>query len=160
MIEEIYKNAFPNNAFEYFFLDAYFQQQYESDERLAKLFNWFAGLAIYIACLGLLGLAMFTARNRTKEIGVRKVLGATVSSIVILLSKDFLKPVFWAMLIAAPLAWYAIDWWLQSFAYRIAIQWWVFVVAGLTAVLIAILTISFHSIKSALMNPVKSLKIE
>lgn len=160
MIEEIYKNAFPNNAFEYFFLDTYFQQQYESDERLAKLFNWFAGLAIYIACLGLLGLAMFTARNRTKEIGVRKVLGATVGSIVVLLSKDFLKPVFWAMLIASPLAWYAIDWWLQSFAYRIAIEWWVFVVAGLTAALIAILTISFHSIKSALMNPVKSLKIE
>lgn len=160
MIEAIYKNAFPNNAFEYFFLDTYFQQQYDSDERLAKLFNWFAGLAIYIACLGLLGLAMFTARSRTKEIGVRKVLGATVSSIVVLLSKDFLKPVLWAVLIASPLAWYATNWWLQSFANRVPVQWWVFIAGGLTAILIAMLTISFHSIKSALMNPVRSLKIE
>ncbi|MBA4850657.1 ABC transporter permease [Emticicia sp. BO119] len=160
MVEEIYKNAFPNNAFEYFFLDTYFQQQYEADERLAKLFNWFAGLAIYIACLGLLGLAMFTARSRTKEIGIRKVLGATVGSIAILLSKDFLKPVLWAVLIASPLAWYAIHWWLQGFAYRVPIRWWVFVAGGMTAILIALLTISFHSIKSALMNPVKTLKIE
>ncbi|GAB3524999.1 ABC transporter permease [Emticicia fontis] len=160
MIEEIYKNAFPNNAFEYFFLDTYFQQQYESDERLAKLFNWFAGMAIYIACLGLLGLAMFTARSRTKEIGIRKVLGATVGSIVVLLSKDFLKPVFWAMVFASPLAWYIMHWWLQGFAYRVTVEWWVFVIGGASAALIAIITISFHSIKSALMNPVRSLKIE
>ncbi|RYU97490.1 ABC transporter permease [Emticicia agri] len=160
LIEEIYKNAFPNNAFEYFFLDTYFQQQYESDEQLATLFNWFAGLAIYIACLGLLGLAMFTARSRTKEIGVRKVLGATVGGIALLLSKDFLKPVLWAVLIASPLAWYAIHWWLQGFAYKVSVQWWVFVAGGMTAMLIAILTISFHSIKSALMNPVKTLKSE
>lgn len=160
MIEEIYKNAFPNNAFEYFFLDTYFQQQYEADEQLAKLFNWFAGLAIYIACLGLLGLAMFTARRRTKEIGVRKVLGASISSIAVLLSKDFLKPVLWAVLLASPIAWFAIHWWLQDFAYKVSVQWWVFAAGGITAILIAILTVSFHSIKSALVNPVKSLKSE
>lgn len=159
-IEEIYKNAFPNNAFEYFFLDTHFQQQYEADRQLAKLFNWFAGLAIYIACLGLLGLVMFTARSRTKEIGIRKVLGASINSIVVLLSKDFLKPVLWAVIIASPVAWVAIQWWLQGFAYKVAVQWWVFAMGGLTAILIALLTVSFHSIKSALMNPVKSIKIE
>lgn len=160
MIEEIYKNAFPNNAFEYFFLDTYFQQQYEADEQLAKFFNWFAGLAIYIACLGLLGLAMFTARSRTKEIGVRKVLGASISSIVLLLSKDFLKPVLWAVLVGSPLAWLAVRWWLQDFAYKVPVQWWVFLAGGIAAILIAILTVSFHSIKSAMVNPVKSLRSE
>lgn len=157
MIEQIYKNAFPDNAFEYFFLDTYFQQQYEADEQLARLFNWFAGLAIYIACLGLLGLAMFAAKSRTKEIGIRKVLGATVGNIVVLLSKDFLEPVVWAIIIASPLAWYAIHWWLQGFAYSVSIEWWVFIAGGASAILIALLTISFHSIRAALMNPVKSL---
>ncbi|RYZ31855.1 MAG: FtsX-like permease family protein, partial [Sphingobacteriales bacterium] len=114
----------------------------------------------FIACLGLFGLATFTAEQRTKEIGVRKVLGASVASIVTLLSKDFLKLVCIAILIASPLAWYGMNRWLQDFAYKIDLEWWVFALAGLLAIGIALLTVSFQSIKAALMNPVKSLRSE
>ncbi|GAB4021550.1 ABC transporter permease [Spirosoma migulaei] len=160
MLQKVYQEAFPGNAFEFFFLDDHFQQQYESDERVASLLSWFALLAISIACLGLLGLAMFTAKNRTKEIGIRKVLGASVGSIVVLLSKDFLKPVGLAILIASPIAWYAMSWWLQDFAYKTDIKWWTFVAAGGLSVVIALITVSFQSVKAALMNPVKSLRSE
>ncbi|MBC8153538.1 MAG: FtsX-like permease family protein, partial [Bacteroidetes bacterium] len=121
---------------------------------------YFSGIAILISCLGLFGLAAFTAEQRTKEIGVRKVLGASVSSIVALLSKDFLKLVLIAIVVASPIAWFAMNRWLQDFAYKIDIEWWVFALAGLLAVGIALLTVSFQSVKAALMNPVKSLKSE
>ncbi|GLU55743.1 ABC transporter permease [Dyadobacter frigoris] len=160
VLQKAYQEAFPGNAFEFFFLDDHFRQQYESDERVATLFSWFALVAISIACLGLLGLAMFTAKNRIKEIGIRKVLGASVGSVVMLLSRDFLKPVGLAMLLASPLAWYAMTWWLQDFAYKTDIKWWTFVAAGGLAIGIALATVSFQSVKAALMNPVKSLRSE
>ena len=160
MLQDVYQEAFPGNAFDYFFLDDHFQQQYASDERVGLLLSWFAGLAISIACLGLFGLALFTAKQRTKEIGIRKVLGASTERIVLLLAKAFLKPVGLAILIASPLSWYAMSWWLVGFAYKTDIQWWTFVLAGGLAISIALLTVSFQSVKAALMNPVKSLRSE
>lgn len=144
----------------YRFLDEAFQQQYEAEQKLIQTFSIAAGLAILIACLGLFGLATFSAEQRRKEIGVRKVLGASVASIVTLLSKDFLKLVFIAIIVASPLAWYAMHRWLQGFAYKLDINWWIFALAGTLAVGIALLTVSFQSIKAALMNPVKSLRSE
>ena len=159
-LKKVYQEAFPGNAFEYFFLDDHFQQQYESDERVASLLTWFSLLAIAIACLGLLGLALFMAKNRTKEIGIRKVLGASTGSIVTLLSKDFLEPVALAIVLASPVAWYAMNWWLEDFAYKAEIKWWTFVISGGLALGIALVTVSFQSIKAALMNPVKTLRSE
>ncbi len=117
-------------------------------------------LGIIIACLGLLGLATFAAQQRVKEIGIRKVLGASVSNVVALLSKDFLKLVLIALMVAVPVGWYAMNKWLQDFAYRINLQWWVFLVAGIIAILIAFITISFQTIRAALANPVKNLRTE
>ncbi|MDJ1496778.1 ABC transporter permease [Cytophagaceae bacterium DM2B3-1] len=158
-IEERWKK-YSDNPFSYSFLDDRFNAIYSSEQRIGKLFGVFAGLAIFIACLGLYGLAWFVAEQRTKEIGIRKVLGATVSSIVVLLSRDFIKLVIIAMLIATPIAWYGMHQWLQDFAYHIDIQWWIFVLAGLLAISIALFTVSFQSIKAALTNPVKSLRNE
>ena len=160
MLQKDYQEAFPGNAFEFFYLDDHFQRQYEADERVADLFSCFALVAISIACLGLLGLAMFTTKNRTKEIGIRKVLGASVGSVVMLLSRDFLRPVGLAILLASPLAWYAMTWWLQDFAYKTDIKLWTFLVAGVLAIGIALVTVSFQSVKAALMNPVRSLRSE
>lgn len=148
----------PDQPFTYAFLDEQFNATYRSEQKMGLMLGIFAGLTIFVACLGLFGLAMFTAGQRTKEIGVRKVLGASVASIVALLSRDFLKLVLVALLIATPLAWYGMDSWLQDFAYRIDIAWWVFAGAGLLAVVVALLTVSFQSIKAALMNPVTSLR--
>lgn len=159
-IKAVFAEVNPNQPFDYTFLDQTFAAQYRTDERKGILFLGFSGIAIFIACLGLFGLATFTAEQRTKEIGVRKVLGASVSSIVTLLSKDFIKLVLLAIVIASPIAWYAMNRWLEGFAYRTDIAWWVFALAGLLAVGIALLTVSFQSIKAALMNPVKSLKTE
>jgi putative ABC transport system permease protein len=159
-VEKTYKTINPNQPFEYTFLDQTFADQYRDDERKGNLFLAFSSMAIFIACLGLFGLAAFTAESRTKEIGVRKVLGASVASIVTLLSKDFLKLVLVAIVIASPIAWYAMNKWLQDFAYRVDIAWWIFGLAGLLAVGIALLTVSFQSIKAALVNPVKSLRSE
>ncbi|GAB3319813.1 ABC transporter permease [Larkinella ripae] len=159
-IRQLYAKTQPAYPFEYHFLDQKFDQMYQTDLRQQTLLSIFAGLAIFIACLGLFGLASFSAQQRTKEIGVRKVLGASVGSIVGLLSGDFLKPVGLAILIASPIAWYAMTQWLQNFAYHIAIEWWVFALAGLLALGIALLTVSFQSIKAALVNPVKSLRSE
>ncbi|WP_266368351.1 ABC transporter permease [Tellurirhabdus rosea] len=145
---------------EYAFLDESFQATYVAEQQTGTILGVFAGLTILVACLGLFGLATFTAEQRRKEIGVRKVLGASVTGVVALLSRDFLKLVLVAIVIASPVAWYAMNWWLQDFAYKINIEWWVFVVAGLLAVAIALLTVSFQSIKAALMNPVKSLRTE
>ena len=146
--------------FEYTFLDEQFADQYRSEQIFGKVFGLFTFLSIFITCLGLFGLAAFTAEQRTKEIGVRKVLGASVTSIVALLSKDFLTLVVIALLIAAPIAWYAMSHWLESFAYRVEMEWWIFVLAGLLAISIAFLTVFFQSVKAALTNPVKSLRSE
>ncbi len=146
--------------FGYHFLAESVADTYQAELKTGRILGLFAGLTIFVACLGLFGLAMFTAEQRTKEIGVRKVLGASVSSIVTLLSQDFLKLVLIAIVIASPLAWWAMNHWLQDFAYKIDIEWWVFALAGALAVGIALLTVSFQSIKAALMNPVKSLRSE
>jgi len=159
-IDHLWKRLYPDSPFDYFFLDQKFDEQYRAERQFSALFGLFTGLAILISCLGLFGLATFTAEQRTKEIGVRKVLGASVASIVTLLSKDFLKLVLIAIVIASPIAWWAMTKWLQDFAYKIDIEWWVFALAGLLAVGIALLTVSFQSVKAALMNPVKSLRSE
>lgn len=159
-LEKAYKKFNPRFPFSYKFTDQEFADLYKGENVVSKLANYFAFLAIFISCLGLFGLAMFTAEQRTKEIGVRKVLGASVFSITTMLSKDFLKLVLIAALIAFPLAWYLMKNWLQKYAYRIEIQWWFFLVAGVLAVTIALLTVSYQSIKAALMNPMKSLKTE
>jgi ABC-type antimicrobial peptide transport system permease subunit len=127
---------------------------------VSKLANIFAFLAIFISCLGLFGLATFTAEQRTKEIGVRKVLGASSASIIKLLSVNFLKPIILAFLIAFPLAWYAMNNWLQQYAYKIDIDWWMFILAALLTICIAFVTVSYQSIKAAISNPVKSLRTE
>ncbi len=145
---------------EYSFMDDDFNQHYTGDRKIGELFTIFAVLAIFIACLGLFGLATFIAEQRTKEIGIRKVLGANVTGITALLSKDFIRLVMIAILIATPLAYYCMDKWLQAFAYRIDIQWWVFIVSGVLVTLIALVTVSFQAIRTALMNPVNSLRSE
>ncbi|MEO6286556.1 MAG: ABC transporter permease [Dyadobacter sp.] len=150
----------PNQPFEYEFLDQAFAKQYSSDQRRGAMFLTFSGIAILIACIGLFGLATFTAEQRTKEIGVRKVLGASVAGVVALLSADFLKLVLIAIVISAPIAWYLMHTWLQTFAYKIEIEWWVFALAGFTSIGIALLTVGFQSIRAALTNPVKSLRTE
>lgn len=159
-LRDIYNRSQPVAPFDYYFLDDAYNKLYAKEERLARLFNGFTALTLLVACLGLLGLITFSVEVRTKEIGVRKVLGASVASLVTLLSKDFLRLILLAMLIASPLAWWAMDKWLQDFAYKITISWWVFAVAGLGVVFIALLTVSFQSIKAALTNPVKSLRSE
>ncbi|HEU4551371.1 MAG TPA: ABC transporter permease [Chitinophaga sp.] len=150
----------PGQPFLYSFMDDDFNAIYRADQRTGNVFIWFAALAIVVACLGLSGLAVFTAEQRTKEIGIRKVHGASVADIVSLLSRDFIKLVLVAIVIATPVAWYIMNSWLQDFAYRTAIPWWVFLLSGSIAVLIALFTVSFQSIKAALMNPVKSLRTE
>ncbi|MCE6992431.1 ABC transporter permease [Dyadobacter sp. CY323] len=159
-IESVWKSRFPEIPFQYEFLDQRFGQLYAREQTQQLLFGIFAGIAIFISCLGLLGLSMFMAELRTKEIGVRKVLGASVGSIVTLLSQDFLKLVLIAIVIASPVAWYGMRNWLQDFAYHTEINWWVFALAGFVSIAIALFTISFQSIKAALMNPVKSLRSE
>ncbi|HEX5654553.1 MAG TPA: ABC transporter permease [Chitinophagaceae bacterium] len=159
-LETTWKKLNPNEPFEYSFLDQDFQKNYEAESRQAKLINSFTLIAIIISCLGLFGLATFTAEQRTKEIGIRKALGASVSGVVMLLSKDFLKLVIIAVFIASPLAWYALRQWLQNFAYQTSIGWPVFAWTALIALFIAFATISFQAIKSALANPVKSLRTE
>ncbi|UFH54219.1 ABC transporter permease [Spirosoma sp. KNUC1025] len=159
-IEAKWRQIAPGQAFSYQFMDDSFDEMYRAEQRIGSIALTFAVLAILIACLGLFGLAAFMAEQRTKEIGVRKVLGASVTSIIGLLSKDFLKLVLIAILIASPLAWYVMSQWLKDFAYKIDIEWWMFALAGLLAVGIALATVSFQSIKAALMNPVKSLRSE
>jgi len=159
-IEKIWKQTARGLPFEYSFLSEDFDAMYKTEQRIEQLFSVFAAVAILIASLGLFGLSSFSTEQRTNEIGVRKVLGASVSSIVFLLSKEFLKPVLVAVIIASPVAWYGIGIWLQGFVYKTEIHWWVFAAAGLVALMAALLTVSFQSIKAALMNPVKSLKSE
>lgn len=159
-IESKWKTIIPNRPYSYTFLDELFDRQYRAEERFGRLFLNFAILAIFISCLGLLGLAAYSTMQRTKEIGIRKVMGASVTGIVNLLSIDFLKLVLISFFVAAPVAWYYMHQWLQGFAYRTPIVWWIFAVAGIAALVIAIATISFQAIKAAIMNPVKSLRSE
>ncbi|MBO9614697.1 MAG: ABC transporter permease [Dyadobacter sp.] len=159
-IENQWKRANPDKPFTYYFLDEFYDRQYRADERFEALFLGFAALAIFISCLGLLGLASYSTIQRTKEIGVRKVMGASAASIVALLSKDFIQLVGIAFLIAAPLAWFVMHHWLESFAYKTDIRAWVFIAAALLSTSVALATISFQSIRAALTNPVKSLRSE
>lgn len=160
MIQKTWHNLNPTEPFEYSFLDDDFQKNYDAENRLASIVGYFTVVAILISCLGLFGLATFSAEQRTKEIGVRKVLGAGVGGIIGLLSKDFLKLVGIAVLIASPVAWLIMNKWLQDFAYRIKISWTVFVITTMGALLIAVITISFQAIRAAIANPVKSLRTE
>ncbi|WP_234736847.1 ABC transporter permease [Tellurirhabdus bombi] len=159
-MEQKWKTLRSDEPFEYTFLNEDFQKNYQAETRTSRIVQTFTIISILISCLGLFGLAAFAAQQRTKEIGVRKVLGASIANIVLLLSKDFLKLVLIAIVIASPLAWYAMNNWLQAFAYRTEIPWWIFVLTASLAVLIAFVTVSFQSIKAAMMNPVKSLKTE
>jgi putative ABC transport system permease protein len=159
-IEKTWKTFLPEIPYEYTFLDDNFARLYQSEQRQGTIFTVFACIAIFIACLGLFGLSAFAISQRVKEIGIRKVLGADVSSIVGLLSKDFLKLVAFAAVIAFPVAWYAMHKWLEDFAYRVGIPWWVFVAAGVVAAIIAFLTISFQAVKAARANPVRNLRTE
>jgi ABC-type antimicrobial peptide transport system permease subunit len=133
---------------------------YSNEQVVAKLSDAFAGLGIFISCLGLLGLAMFTAEQRTKEIGIRKVLGASVWSLFTLLSREFVILVVISLVIATPVAWWAMGWWLRNYHYHVDIAWWIFLLAGVVAILITIITVSFQSAKAALTNPIKSLRSE
>lgn len=159
-IERTWSKLAPQRPLEFSFLDESFNKQYQSEIQFGKVFVMFTSLAIIVACLGLFGLALFSIQQRTKEIGIRKVLGASVTGITGLLSRDFIKLVFVAILIASPISWYAMTRWLQDYTYRITISWWLFVIAGLVALLIALLTVSFHAVKAAIANPVKSLRME
>lgn len=159
-IQQIYKNVAPGQPFKYSFMDADFNKTYVAEQKMGGLSITFSILAILIACLGLFGLITYAAEQRTKEIGIRKVLGASVTNVTSMLSKDFLKLVLIASLISFPVAWWVMNKWLQNFAYRINISWWIFVIAGITAILIALITVSFQAIKAAVANPVESLRSE
>jgi putative ABC transport system permease protein len=158
--QQMYKQIFTGNPWEYFFADEAYEQQYRAEQDLGKIFIAAALVAIFIACLGLFGLAAFAAQQRVKEIGVRKVLGASVTNITTMLSGDFVKLVLVAIVIATPLAWWGMHRWLQDFAYRTDVAWWIFVVAGLAAILIALSTVSLQAIRAARQNPVKALRSE
>jgi putative ABC transport system permease protein len=159
-VQKAFKADMPNSSFDYEFLDSHVQNLYASEQHMASTATVFSVLAIFVACLGLFGLAAFIAEQRTKEIGIRKVLGASVTGITKLLTGDFLKLVIISILIASPIAWYLMNKWLMGFSYRINVNVWAFVIAGFTAVVFALLTISSHAIKAAVANPVKSLRSE
>ena len=159
-IKKSWDRYFPNDPFDYYFLDESFNEQYKADSRFGEVFGLFASLAILIACFGLLGLSAYNVLQRTKEIGVRKVLGASAQSLVLLLSKEFLVLVSVALLIAIPVTWWVMYSWLQDYAYRIAIQWWVFALGGVLAMLIALTTVGLQALRAALTNPIDSLRTE
>ncbi|MBD0286521.1 MAG: FtsX-like permease family protein, partial [Flavisolibacter sp.] len=158
--ERLWKQYNPAFPFEYTFLDQTYNELYKTEQRTRLLFNVFAVVAILISCLGLLGLATYTAQVRTKEIGIRKVLGATVANIIHLLAKDFILLVVIAVVVASPITWWAMNDWLQDFTYRIKIEWWMFLLAAVLVTMIALLTISFQAVRAALTNPVKNLRTE
>ncbi|MEO6632408.1 MAG: FtsX-like permease family protein, partial [Mucilaginibacter sp.] len=159
-VEKAAKEVYPNDKFEYKFLDETIASLYDKEQKTARLMNTAMAIAIFISCMGLFGLATFTAQQRVKEIGIRKVLGASASGIVTMLSKDFLALVIVSILIASPIAGYLAHQWLQDFAYKVDVSWWIFAVSGLAAIFIALITISFQSVKAALANPVNSLRSE
>jgi predicted permease len=159
-IKKIWEQTFPNNAYEYRFLDDKIASFYKQENQLSQLYKIFAAIAIFLSCLGLYGLASFMAVQRIKEVGIRKVLGASVASVIYLFSKEFIILVTIGFVIASPIAWYFMNKWLQDYVYRINISWWIFLVGGISAVVIALLTVSFQAIKAAIANPVKSLRTE
>jgi ABC-type antimicrobial peptide transport system permease subunit len=159
-VKKIWEHAFPNYVYEYRFLDDKIASFYKQENQLADLYKIFAAIAIFLSCLGLYGLASFMAVQRIKEVGIRKVLGATAGNIVYLFSKEFIILIVVAFAIATPLAWYYMHQWLQDYAYRIDIGWWIFAAGGLAAIVIALATISFQAIKAARANPVTSLRSE
>ncbi|HJP64138.1 MAG TPA: FtsX-like permease family protein, partial [Mucilaginibacter sp.] len=158
--EKLCKELNPSFPFTYNFSDEEYKKLYQNEQVVTKLSDAFSFLAIFISCLGLLGLAMFTAEQRFKEIGIRKVLGASVGSLFALLSSEFLVLVVIAMFISLPIAWYAMNKWLLGYEYRTPVQWWMFAVSGVAIIVIALLTVSFQAIKAALVNPIKSLRSE
>jgi putative ABC transport system permease protein len=159
-LKKVWDHMAPQRPFMYHFLDESFSAQYQADQNFGQLFTFFSCLAICIACLGLFGLSTFMAQQRIKEIGVRKVLGSSISGIVILLSKDFIKLILIAIVIAIPLCWWAMNHWLQGFAYRITIGPVVFIEAGMAALSIALVTMAWQSVKAAMSNPISSLRNE
>jgi putative ABC transport system permease protein len=159
-ISSLWKKASPAQPVRYTFLDQSFATMYADVTRMGNIFTSFAVLAIIIACLGLFALAAFMAEQRSKEIGIRKVLGASVENITRLLSMDFVKLVILSIVIASPIAWWGMTKWLQDFTYRAPISWWIFAGAGMVAIMIALLTVSYQSIKAAIANPIKALKTE
>ena len=159
-LEQIWKDELPSQQFSYYFLDNYLQQLYRSDTQTGTFIALFTLVAFFVSCLGLVGVAAFNIERRTKEIGIRKVLGATLSNIVFLLSKDFVKLVLVSISIAIPIAWWAIFQWMQSFAYHTTISWWMFAAASIIALLLAITTVSFQAVRAAIANPVESLRLE
>jgi putative ABC transport system permease protein len=160
-IESKWKTIVPDQPFKFSFLDENLNKQYQSEQQTGRLFGVFSGLAIFVACIGLFALSAYVTSLRTKEIGVRKVLGASVTSVVILLSKDFTRMILIAFVLAGPVAWYVMEnWWLQNFAYRIEVSIWIIVASGSVALLIAWLTVSYQSIKAARRDPVRSLRYE
>jgi putative ABC transport system permease protein len=159
-IQKTWQSTFPGEQFEYSFLDNWIKQLYVSEKKMQDLFAIFSALSILVACLGLLGLVSFTAELKTKEIGIRKVLGASTGHVVVLLSREFIKWIVLANIVAWPLAWFAMNRWLQNFAYRTNIGWVVFLLAGFVAVTIAIFTFIFQTVKTASAKPVNSLRYE
>lgn len=159
-MENAFKEVYPDGDFDYHFFDESIAEFYKSEQNISRLLTWATGLAILISCLGLLGLVIYTTNSRLKEIGVRKVLGASVSQIVLLLSSDFIRLVLIAFVIAAPIAWWAMSKWLDNFAYRTSISWWIFALSLLSIVLASVITLSIQTIKAAMANPVKSLRTE
>jgi putative ABC transport system permease protein len=161
-LENTWKEVNPNHPFEYQFLDQDFDSQYRADEKRSQIFTAFSGLTIMIACLGLLGLSAFTTEQRTKEIGVRKILGSSVQSLVMLVSKEFFVLVGIGMVLSFPVAWYFTDQWLQNFAYRIELknEWPTFLVASVLAFVITMITVGYYVIRASIANPVKALREE
>ncbi len=159
-LKNTWQEITPNQDFEFRFLDQNIALRYEQDKRTGTIIKLASALSIFIACMGLFGLVTQVVVNRTREIGIRKVLGARISAIVVLLSKDFIKLVFIAVIIASPVAWYSMNSWLQDFAYRITMSWWIFVLAGIAGLFIALITVSIQAIKAALSNPAKNLRTE
>lgn len=160
-VEKLWKEVNPEQSFKFSFLDENINKQYEAEQKTGRLFAIFSGLAIFVSCIGLFALSAYITSLRTKEIGVRKVLGSSVAGVVVLLSKDFTKMILLAFVMAVPLAWYVMEtWWLQNFAYRITISLWIIFASGVAALLIAWITVSYQSIKAAIQNPVRSLRSE
>jgi len=160
MVQKTFNEFYPKQSFEYSFLDDNLNAMYSSEKRLGRTFSYFSFLAIIIACLGVLGLSLYSIQQRIKEIGIRKVLGAGVLSITTGLLKEFVKPVIIAAFVATPIAWYMMNKWLEDFAYRTSISWWIFIIAGIAALLIAVITVSIQAVRAALANPVRSLRTE
>ncbi|WP_431209884.1 ABC transporter permease [Puia sp. P3] len=159
-MEALWRHDVPGTPFDYVFLDEKVQRQYQSEVTMSHIINAFTGMAIVISCLGLFGLAAFSAEKRSKEIGIRKVLGASSAGIFRLLSGDFVKLVFVAFVLATPVAWWVMHRWLQEFVYKVEIRWWMFGLAGVAAIVIALVTISWQAVKAAVANPVKGLRSE